>query len=34
VEVKPAYGINDELVEQMLMDSITHAKDDVKPPAC
>jgi molecular chaperone DnaK (HSP70) len=31
VEVKPAYGINDELVEQMLMDSITHAKDDVAP---
>jgi Fe-S protein assembly chaperone HscA len=29
VEVKPAYGISDELVEQMLMDSITHAKDDV-----
>jgi molecular chaperone HscA len=29
VEVKPAYGITDELVEQMLLDSITHAKDDV-----
>jgi Fe-S protein assembly chaperone HscA len=29
VEVKPAYGINDDLVEQMLMDSITHAQDDV-----
>ncbi|MDT3405631.1 Fe-S protein assembly chaperone HscA [Mucilaginibacter terrae] len=29
VEVTPAYGINDEQVEQMLMDSITHAKDDV-----
>ncbi|MFA6082975.1 Fe-S protein assembly chaperone HscA [Mucilaginibacter sp.] len=29
VEVKPAYGISDDLVEQMLMDSITHAKDDV-----
>jgi Fe-S protein assembly chaperone HscA len=29
VEVKPAYGITDDLVEQMLMDSITHAKDDV-----
>ncbi|QJD97973.1 Fe-S protein assembly chaperone HscA [Mucilaginibacter robiniae] len=29
VEVKPAYGITDEQVEQMLMDSITHAKDDV-----
>jgi molecular chaperone HscA len=29
VEVKPAYGITDEQVEQMLMDSITHAQDDV-----
>ncbi|UEG51505.1 Fe-S protein assembly chaperone HscA [Mucilaginibacter daejeonensis] len=29
VDVKPAYGITDEQVEQMLMDSITHAKDDV-----
>ncbi len=29
VEVTPAYGITDDLVEQMLMDSITHAKDDV-----
>ncbi|TWR27022.1 Fe-S protein assembly chaperone HscA [Mucilaginibacter achroorhodeus] len=29
VEVKPAYGITDDLVEQMLMDSITNAKDDV-----
>jgi molecular chaperone DnaK (HSP70) len=29
VEVKPAYGITDDLVEQMLMDSITYAKDDV-----
>jgi Fe-S protein assembly chaperone HscA len=29
VEVKPAYGITDDLVEQMLMDSITHAQDDV-----
>ena len=29
VEVKPTYGITDEQVEQMLMDSITHAKDDV-----
>ena len=29
VEVTPAYGINDEQVEQMLMDSITYAKDDV-----
>ena len=29
VEVKPAYGITDDLVEQMLMDSITNAKEDV-----
>jgi molecular chaperone HscA len=29
VEVRPTYGITDEQVEQMLMDSITHAKDDV-----
>jgi Fe-S protein assembly chaperone HscA len=29
VEVKPAYGITDDVVEQMLMDSITHAQDDV-----
>jgi len=30
VEVKPAYGLTDAEVEQMLMDSITHAQDDVK----
>ncbi|RYF65481.1 MAG: Fe-S protein assembly chaperone HscA, partial [Cytophagaceae bacterium] len=29
VDVKPTYGITDEQVEQMLMDSITHAQDDV-----
>jgi Fe-S protein assembly chaperone HscA len=29
VEVKPTYGITDDQVEQMLMDSITHAKADV-----
>ncbi len=29
VEVIPTYGITDDQVEQMLMDSITHAKDDV-----
>src|SRR5215469_15427642 len=29
VEVTPTYGITDAQVEQMLMDSITHAKDDV-----
>ena len=29
VEVKPTYGITDDQVEQMLLDSITHAKADV-----
>jgi molecular chaperone HscA len=29
IEVKPQYGLTDEEVEQMLMDSITHAKDDI-----
>ena len=29
VEVTPTYGITDDQVEQMLMDSITYAKDDV-----
>ncbi len=29
VEVKPAYGVTDDMVEQMLLDSITHAKTDV-----
>ncbi|RFZ84859.1 Fe-S protein assembly chaperone HscA [Mucilaginibacter terrenus] len=29
VEVRPAYGISDDLVEKMLMDSITNAQDDV-----
>jgi molecular chaperone HscA len=29
VEVKPTYGITDDQVEKMLMDSITHAKEDV-----
>lgn len=30
IEVKPQYGITDEEVEKMLLDSITHAKDDMK----
>jgi molecular chaperone HscA len=30
VEVKPSYGLTDEQVEQMLLDSFTHAEDDVK----
>src|SRR6202012_6066020 len=29
VDVKPTYGITDDQVEQMLLDSITHAKEDV-----
>lgn len=29
IEVKPQYGITDKDVEAMLMDSITHAKDDI-----
>ncbi|QHL88754.1 Fe-S protein assembly chaperone HscA [Nibribacter ruber] len=29
VEVKPQYGLTDEQVEEMLMASITHAKEDV-----
>ncbi|UYZ58930.1 molecular chaperone DnaK [Hymenobacter latericus] len=29
IEVKPQYGLTDDQVEQMLMDSLTHAKDDV-----
>jgi molecular chaperone HscA len=29
IEVKPQYGLTDAEVEQMLMDSITHAKDDI-----
>jgi molecular chaperone HscA len=29
IDVTPTYGITDEQVEQMLMDSIIHAKDDV-----
>ncbi|HUH32882.1 MAG TPA: Hsp70 family protein, partial [Daejeonella sp.] len=29
VEVKPTYGLTDQEVEQMLMDSIEHAKEDV-----
>lgn len=29
VEVKPQYGLTDEEVEKMLLDSITHAKEDM-----
>lgn len=33
IEVKPQYGLTDEQVEQMLMDSITHAKEDMQQRA-
>ncbi len=29
IEVKPQYGLSDEDVEKMLLESITHAKDDI-----
>ncbi|MDQ6843222.1 MAG: Fe-S protein assembly chaperone HscA [Bacteroidota bacterium] len=29
IEVQPQFGLTDEEVEQMLLDSITHAKDDI-----
>jgi molecular chaperone HscA len=29
IEVKPQYGLTDQQVEQMLMDSLTHAKEDI-----
>ncbi len=30
IEVKPQYGITDDEVEKMLLESITHAKDDMQ----
>jgi molecular chaperone HscA len=30
IEVKPSYGLTDEQVEKMLLDSFAHAEDDVK----
>jgi molecular chaperone HscA len=30
IQVKPSYGLTDEQVEQMLLDSFTHAEDDVR----
>jgi molecular chaperone HscA len=33
IEVKPQYGLTDQEVEKMLMDSITHAKDDIQTRA-
>ncbi|NDC42119.1 MAG: Fe-S protein assembly chaperone HscA, partial [Chitinophagia bacterium] len=29
IEVSPQYGLNDEKVEEMLLDSFTHAKEDI-----
>ena len=33
IEVKPQYGLTDAQVEQMLMDSLTHAKEDIETRA-
>ena len=33
IEVKPQYGLTDAQVEQMLLDSITHAKEDMQTRA-
>ncbi len=33
VEVKPQYGLTDEEVEKMLLDSLTHAKEDIQTRA-
>ena len=33
IDVKPQYGLTDEEVEKMLMDSITHAKEDINTRA-
>jgi len=33
IEVKPQYGLTDDAVEKMLMESITHAKDDMQTRA-
>ena len=30
IEVKPQYGLTDDQVEKMLLDSITHAKEDIR----
>jgi molecular chaperone HscA len=33
IQVKPQYGLTDEEVEKMLLDSLTHAKDDIQTRA-
>jgi molecular chaperone HscA len=33
IEVKPQYGLTDEDVERMLLDSMTHAKEDMETRA-
>ena len=33
IDVKPQYGLTDEEVERMLMDSLTHAKEDIQTRA-
>lgn len=33
VEVKPQYGLTDEEVEKMLLDSVTHAREDIQTRA-
>ncbi len=33
IEVKPQYGLTDDQVEKMLLESITHAKDDIQTRA-
>jgi len=33
IDVKPQYGLTDEQVEKMLLDSLTHAQDDIKTRA-
>jgi len=33
IEVKPQYGLTDEEVEKMLLDSLTHAKEDIETRA-
>ena len=33
IDVTPQYGLTDEEVERMLMDSLTHAKDDIRTRA-